>query len=91
MRRSLFEPPIGPYYSYDFFLKFCGRSPEKSRDQNFKIYGEIIILGYLRRKLLFGKILFVYRKKAIFTANTLNMTILSLIKNSPRNAVSIPA
>ena len=56
-------------------------------------------LGYLRRKLLFGEILFIYQKIAIFTVDTLNMTIFiiftifpmircidsSLKKNYPKN------
>ena len=50
MRHDQLEPPIPLCF---FFLKFCGRSPEKSRDQNFKIYGEIIIFRVLTAKIAF--------------------------------------
>ena len=35
------------------FFKFCGRNPEKSRDQILKIYGEIIIFRVFTAKIAF--------------------------------------
>ena len=54
-------------------------------------YIEIIIFRVLAEKMLFDEIWVIYLKTAIFTAYTLNMSILSSSRYSQRNAVSIPA
>ena len=56
-----FEPPIAPYYPFEFFFEFFRRSPVRTvlRNHVIKILYFTMkssYLGYLRRKLLFGEI-----------------------------------
>ena len=88
IRRNLVEPPIAPQYPFELLRHSMDAVP---RNHMIKISVKSSYLGHLRRKLLFGKNRFIYRKKAIFTAHTLDMTISSSLKYSPRNAILIPA
>ena len=83
MRHSLLEPPIVPEFPCQFFSNSVDAILRNHVIKFWKFMVKSSYLGYLRRKLLFGEILFIYQKNAIFTVDTLNMTIFIIITIFP--------
>ena len=83
MRHSLFEPPIVPEFPWQFFSNSVDAILRNHVIKFWKFMVKSSYLGYLRWKLLFGEILLIYQKNAIFTVDTLNMTIFIIISIFP--------